>query len=68
MKYGMDCLLFLDDDEYPVAVTKNRDSCLWSGQRVLLSHMENIVSADYTIGLSLRIYLAHSPDRFFRQS
>jgi hypothetical protein len=50
MKYGMDCLLFLDDDEYPVAVTRNRDSCLWSGQRVLLSHMENIVSADYTIG------------------
>ena len=50
MKYGMDCLLFLDDDEYPVAVTKNRDSCLWSGQRVLLSHMENIFSADYTTG------------------
>lgn len=47
---GMDYILFLDDDEYPVAVTHNRDVCLWSGQYVLPMHLQNIASADITIG------------------
>lgn len=46
----MDYLLFLDDDEYPLAVTKTRDICLWSGQHVLLSHLLEIPGADYTNG------------------
>lgn len=50
MKNQMDYLLFLDDDEYPLAVTKNVDTALWSGQHVLKTHLENIKSADITYG------------------
>ena len=46
----MDYLLFLDDDEYPMAVTNNRNQCLWSGQQVFLSHLQEIGNADYTNG------------------
>lgn len=46
----MDCLLFLDDDEYPMAVTNNKDFCLWSGQNIILSHLNEIEHADYTNG------------------
>ena len=46
----MDYFLFLDDDEYPMAVTKNHDVCLWSGQQVFLSHLNEIADADYTNG------------------
>lgn len=47
----MDYLLFLDDDEYPLAVTKSQDVCLWSGQHIILSHLLEIPNADYTNGL-----------------
>lgn len=46
----MDYLLFLDDDEYPMAVTKKNDVCLWSGQKVISSHLKEIPKADYTHG------------------
>lgn len=46
----IDYLLFLDDDEYPLAVTNNHGTCLWSGQHVLMSHLNEIRSADYTNG------------------
>ncbi|MEA4813748.1 MAG: hypothetical protein VB112_02405, partial [Oscillospiraceae bacterium] len=46
----MDYFLFLDDDEYPMAVTKNHDTCLWSGQQVFISHLKEIGNADYTNG------------------
>ncbi|MDD3141259.1 MAG: hypothetical protein PHX08_20135 [Lachnospiraceae bacterium] len=46
----MDYLLFLDDDEYPVAVTNNHGECLWSGQYVLPMHLNNIANADITNG------------------
>jgi len=46
----MDYLLFLDDDEYPMAVTNNHDQCLWSGQRVVYSHLRAIGDADFTNG------------------
>lgn len=46
----MDYLLFLDDDEYPMAVTNNKNQCLWSGQQVFLSHLQEIGNADYTNG------------------
>lgn len=46
----MDYLLFLDDDEYPMAVTNNHNTCLWSGQQVFLTHLREIEHADYTSG------------------
>ncbi len=51
LEANMDYLLFLDDDEYPLAVTKNRDVSLWSGQHVILSHLHEIPHADITNGL-----------------
>jgi len=50
MKHKMDYLIFLDDDEYPVAVTKNRATALWGGQHVLNTHLEYIRQADITHG------------------
>lgn len=50
IKHGMDYLVFLDDDEYPVAVTNNRNRLLWSGQHVLSTHLQYITRADITHG------------------
>ena len=50
MKNNIDYLLFLDDDEYPVAVTKTRSTAVWGGQQVLLTHLNNIKNADITNG------------------
>lgn len=47
---NMDYLLYLDDDEYPVAVTNNNGFCLWSGQCLLSEHLSAIENADYTNG------------------
>lgn len=46
----MDYLVFMDDDEYPLAVTKNPDTTLWSGQHVLKQHLQYIKNADITNG------------------
>ncbi len=46
----MDYLLFLDDDEYPVAVTNTLGTAVWGGQHVLKTHLENIKNADLTYG------------------
>ncbi len=47
----MDYLLFLDDDEYPLAVTNNtRSTAIWSGQHVLLTHLKYNQQADITNG------------------
>ena len=50
MRDQMDCLLFLDDDEYPIAATKNRDMVIWGGQHVLKAHLQSIKDADITYG------------------
>ena len=50
IEHHMDYLLFLDDDEYPMAVTNAKNTCLWSGQRVFLSHLREIPHADFTNG------------------
>ncbi|MEA4894713.1 MAG: hypothetical protein VB064_05580 [Oscillospiraceae bacterium] len=50
MRNKMDYLLFLDDDEYPMAVTKNPKTALWSGQHVLKTHLHEIQNADITYG------------------
>ncbi len=46
----MDYLLFLDDDEYPVALTNTLGTAIWSGQHVLKTHLQNIRHADITYG------------------
>lgn len=50
IKNQMDYLLFLDDDEYPLAVSKNRSEAIWSGQHVLKTHLNHIQDADMTHG------------------
>lgn len=50
IKDKMDCLLFLDDDEYPMAATKTGDTVIWGGQHVLKTHLQNIRNADITYG------------------
>ncbi|HZK54203.1 MAG TPA: hypothetical protein VFC84_08435 [Desulfosporosinus sp.] len=50
IKYNMDYLVFLDDDEYPMAVTNTRDTAIWGGQHVLLNHLRYITQADITHG------------------
>jgi len=50
LKNNMDYLIFLDDDEYPMAVTNTRKTAIWGGQHVLLNHLKNIIEADITHG------------------
>jgi len=50
VKNRMDYLLFLDDDEYPVAVTNTRNTVVWGGQHVLLKHLQYLEGADITHG------------------
>lgn len=50
LKNKMDYLIFLDDDEYPVATLKINDSLVWKGQEVLSTHINNIKYADMTHG------------------
>lgn len=50
IKQNMDCLVFMDDDEYPMAVTNTRNTAIWGGQHVLLTHLQNITQADITHG------------------
>lgn len=50
LKNNMDYLVFLDDDEYPMAVTNTRSSAVWGGQHVLETHLRHIGQADITNG------------------
>lgn len=50
IKNKLDCLLFLDDDEYPMAVTNTRSIAVWGGQHVLSTHLKYIKDADITHG------------------
>ncbi len=50
IKSKMDYLLFLDDDEYPVAVTNSHSTAVWGGQEVLATHLKYIQHADITNG------------------
>lgn len=50
IKHKMDFLIFLDDDEYPMAVTKTRQTAIWGGQNVLSTHLRYINQADMTHG------------------
>jgi hypothetical protein len=50
IKHNMDYLVFMDDDEYPMAVTNTRKTAIWGGQHVLLEHLKYITQADITHG------------------
>lgn len=50
IKNKMNYLIFLDDDEYPVATIKINDSLVWKGQEVLSTHIENLKYCDMTHG------------------
>ena len=50
IKQKIDYLIFLDDDEYPMAVTNTRSTTIWGGQHVLLNHLKYIPDADITHG------------------
>lgn len=51
MKQKMDRLIFIDDDEYPIAVLKNEyDRLVWMGQSVVGTHLRHITEADITHG------------------
>lgn len=50
LKNNMDYLIFLDDDEYPMAITNTRSSAIWGGQHVLATHLQHIEQADITNG------------------
>ena len=52
IKHEMDYLLFWDDDEYPVAVAKDKGKNMWIEQKNVLRHIEFMEKekADVTIG------------------
>lgn len=50
LKNKMDYLIFMDDDEYPIANIRDGDSLVWKGQEVLATHVKNIQYADMTHG------------------
>lgn len=51
LNQGMDYLLFMDDDEYPVAPVRiDPANIVWKGQNVLASHLKNIQNSDITHG------------------
>lgn len=50
-KNKMDRLMFLDDDEYPVATMKNEfDNLVWMGQSIVATHLKYNAEADITHG------------------
>lgn len=50
IKNRMDYLLYIDDDEYPLASLKTPDGLVWKGQQVLATHLKHIKNADITHG------------------
>ncbi|MGE5422286.1 MAG: hypothetical protein ACM3QW_03400 [Ignavibacteriales bacterium] len=50
IKNKVDYLIFLDDDEYPLAVTNTKRTAIWGGQHVLPIHLKYIGEADITHG------------------
>lgn len=49
-KQKMDAVLFLDDDEYPLAVQKVNGVESWTGQQILSTHLKYIDNAHITCG------------------
>lgn len=66
LKSNMDGLIFLDDDEYPIANIRIGDSVAWKGQDVLLTHIRNLQSVDMTHGHHCG-YISPIPSMKFNQ-
>lgn len=50
LKYKMDQLIFLDDDEYPIANLMVEGRLVWEGQQVLATHVRYLENTDMTNG------------------
>lgn len=50
IKNDVDYLIFIDDDEYPLAVSENANGLAWQGQQILSAHIKNLKNADVTHG------------------
>lgn len=50
VKHKMDAIIFLDDDEYPIANIKLGEGIAWKGQEILSAHIKGIRNADMTHG------------------
>lgn len=50
IKNKMDYLVFIDDDEYPVASIKVNDHLVWAGQDILATHLQYLTCCDITHG------------------
>jgi hypothetical protein len=51
IKHKMDKLIFIDDDEYPIATLKNKqENLMWMGQSILSTHLKYNDQADITHG------------------
>lgn len=50
IKQDMDAVLFLDDDEYPLAVLEEKGLESWIGQQILGTHLKYIDNASITNG------------------
>lgn len=50
IKYNMDYLIFLDDDEYPVVTVKIGNTLFWRGQPVIAEHIKYLADSDITHG------------------
>ncbi|MDQ5984251.1 MAG: hypothetical protein RUMPE_01291 [Eubacteriales bacterium SKADARSKE-1] len=50
IKNKMDYLIFIDDDEYPVAVVKTKNHLAWVGQEVFATHLKYLPNCDITHG------------------
>jgi len=51
LKRKIDYLIYLDDDEYPIAVTRTRNLPVWSGQDIFATHLKYLGDADITNGM-----------------
>ncbi|MCL2382616.1 MAG: hypothetical protein FWC79_00090 [Oscillospiraceae bacterium] len=51
IKNNIDYLLFMDDDEYPIATVQHTDGTLgWIEQNILKTHLDHIQECDITMG------------------
>lgn len=58
---NIDYLLFMDDDEYPVAPLKDENGNLtWKEQNILKTHLDHIKDCDITFGHHCRIYFTNT--------
>lgn len=66
LKNKMDYLIFLDDDEYPIANISVDGSLAWKGQDVLSTHIQNLPHCDMTHGFHCG-YISPIPQIVFNE-